>query len=73
MRRLTIIITLLLLAFGQLVAQENLLINVYNRSFQSLNGKWNYIVDPYENGYYNYRYEPYDNLAEPGKGAYFTN
>ena len=65
--------TMLELAIGQLIAQENLLINVYNRHSQSLNGKWNYIVDPYENGYYNYRYEPYENLAEPDKGAYFTN
>ena len=65
--------TMLELAIGQLIAQENLLINVYNRHSQSLNGKWNYIVDPHENGYYNYRYEPYENLAEPDKGAYFTN
>ncbi|MDP1676251.1 MAG: glycoside hydrolase family 2 TIM barrel-domain containing protein [Bacteroidota bacterium] len=54
-------------------AQENLLINVYNRPAKSLSGQWNYIVDPYENGFYNYRYEPYDNAKDPGKGAYFTN
>jgi beta-glucuronidase len=66
-------IFLLELLAVQLVSQENLIINVYNRSCQSLNGKWQYIVDPYENGYYNYRYEPFENLADPGKGAYFTN
>ena len=55
------------------IAQENLLINVYNRPATSLSGQWNYIVDPYENGFYNYRYEPYDNAKDPGKGAYFTN
>jgi len=73
MKILILMATMLELAIGQLIAQENLLINVYNRHSQSLNGKWNYIVDPYENGYYNYRYEPYENLAEPDKGAYFTN
>ena len=52
------------------VAQENLIINVYNRDVQSLNGNWNYIVDPYENGYYNYRYQPF---RDQDKGAFFTN
>ena len=57
----------------QLNAQENLLINTYNRSSISLNGDWNYIVDPYENGFYNYRYEPFENQANPGNGAFFIN
>ncbi|WP_025743510.1 glycoside hydrolase family 2 protein [Aquimarina pacifica] len=54
-------------------AQENLLINTYNRETKSLNGYWHYIVDPYENGFYNYRYEPFENQKVPGKGAFFTN
>lgn len=29
--------------------------NVYARDYQSLNGSWSYIVDPFDNGYYNYR------------------
>ena len=37
-------------------AQEDLLINIDNRNSISLNGTWNYIVDPYETGFYNYRY-----------------
>ena len=53
--------------------QEKLLNNVYNRETKSLNGYWNYIVDPYENGFYNYRYEPFENQQNPGKGAFFTN
>jgi beta-glucuronidase len=36
------------------------IINIQNRDTISLNGKWKYIVDPYENGYYNYRYQPID-------------
>jgi beta-glucuronidase len=55
------------------IAQENLIINVYNRPVVSLSGQWNYIVDPYENGFYNYRYQPYEDQKDPGKGAYFTN
>jgi len=58
---------------GSLLAQENLLINNYNRPTKSLNGQWNYIVDPYENGFYNYRYHPFENEENPGKGAFFTN
>lgn len=37
-----------------------------NRSSMSLNGKWSYIIDPYENGYYDYRYQPL-------KDGYFKN
>lgn len=54
-------------------AQENLIVNAYNRDSQTLNGDWNYIVDPYENGFYNYRYEPFENSENPSPSAYFTN
>ncbi|MGB5262979.1 MAG: beta-glucuronidase, partial [Lutimonas sp.] len=54
-------------------AQKNLLQNVFNRNTTSLNGEWNYIVDPYENGYYNYRLEAFDLQADPSRNAYFTN
>jgi beta-glucuronidase len=72
--RLPIIVILLLLSISDnLYAQEQLIINTYNRQTTSLNGYWKYIVDPYENGYYNYRYEPFEEQENPGKGAYFTN
>jgi beta-glucuronidase len=29
--------------------------NVYLRDYQSLNGSWNYIIDPFDMGYYDYR------------------
>lgn len=63
----------LIIGINALFAQEKLLTNVYNRETKSLNGYWNYIVDPYENGFYNYRYEPFENQENPGKGAFFTN
>jgi len=74
MRKIKIIASMLfILNFTHLFCQENLLINVYNRSTESLNGEWNYIVDPYENGFYNYRLEPFENQDNPGNGAFFTN
>lgn len=33
--------------------------NITARENISLNGKWNYVIDPLENGYYNYRMEPF--------------
>lgn len=37
-------------------SQEDLLVNTDGRKTVSLNGTWNYIIDPYETGFYNYRY-----------------
>lgn len=56
-----------------LAAQDPLLVNAYHRASTSLDGDWNYIVDPYENGFYNYRYEPFENQKYPGKAAFFLN
>lgn len=47
--------------------------NTYLRKGQTLNGRWNYIVDVYETGYYNYRWEPHDGSENPGAGAFFLN
>lgn len=35
--------------------------NIFDRENISLNGKWNYVVDPLENGYYDYRLMPLKN------------
>ncbi|MGQ8364010.1 glycoside hydrolase family 2 protein [Glaciecola sp. 1036] len=45
---------------------SELIQNPHARSLISLNGKWNRIIDPYENGYYNHRYEAHTN-------GYFKN
>lgn len=56
-----------LLFCGILQAQElPLLTNIYGRETISLNGKWNYIIDPLENGYYDYR-------LQPSKRGFFLN
>jgi len=72
MKTCILFLTILLLPIISF-AQENLLINAYNRTTTSLNGSWMYIVDPYENGYFNYRYEAFDKQSNPGNGAFFTN
>jgi len=46
--------------------------NIYGRSHVSLNGRWHYIVDPYENGYYDYRHMPFDQ-SQTGKGGYYDD
>lgn len=46
--------------------------NIYARQEVSLDGRWNYIVDPYENGYYDYRHQPYDQ-SPSGKGGFFDD
>jgi beta-glucuronidase len=37
-------------------SQQALIANISSRGTVSLNGKWQYIVDPYETGFYNYRW-----------------
>jgi beta-glucuronidase len=37
------------------------IINSLGRNPVSLNGSWNYIIDPYENGFYDYRYQETSN------------
>ena len=54
----SLLIVLTILGGFCLYAQETssyVLQNVYARDYQTLNGSWNYIVDPFDNGYYDYR------------------
>ncbi|GGF24908.1 hypothetical protein [Echinicola rosea] len=37
-------------ALGDGVSQETFIANTQNRSFTSMNGKWKYVLDPYETG-----------------------
>ncbi|WP_204378289.1 glycoside hydrolase family 2 protein [Hymenobacter lapidarius] len=53
-------------------SQTTLLQNAPGRSVLSLNGRWNYIIDPYENGFYDYRREAFDQ-SKSGKGGYYDN
>jgi beta-glucuronidase len=42
------------------IRAETVIADVFARQTTSLNGKWNYIVDPYDTGYFDYRRQPYD-------------
>lgn len=55
-----------LCALGTMTRATDVLQNVYSRNVQSLNGTWNYIIDPYDNGYYDYR-------LKVSKNGFFKN
>ncbi|MDB5202948.1 MAG: beta-glucuronidase [Ferruginibacter sp.] len=68
-----ILLACLLLAFaGTAFGQTTLIQNIYGRTNLSLDGRWNYIVDPYELGYYNYRHQPFDQTPS-GKGGFYDD
>jgi beta-glucuronidase len=46
--------------------------NITARMELNLDGRWNYLVDPYENGFYDYRHQPYDQSAS-GTGGFFDD
>jgi len=46
--------------------------NIHGRSHVSLDGRWSYIIDPYEMGYYDYRRMPFDQ-SESGKGGFYDD
>ena len=65
---------LLLLLLVIVQGSDKLIQNINARRITTLNGLWNYIVDPYENGFYDYRYTPFDDYGDPtSSGGYFTN
>ncbi len=54
---------------------EPLLADPLNRAGLNLNGKWHYIIDPYETGYYDYRYQAYDTYPDQSEagGAFYRD
>ena len=71
-RRELILISVLSFIYISVSGQESIIQNIYGRTHISLNGRWNYIVDPYEMGYYDYRRTPFDQSAT-GKGGFYDN
>src|SRR6185503_4687459 len=61
---MTIKVRMLLAAFfilittGQAYGQTPLITNIDGRQTMNLGGRWQIIIDPYDNGYYDYRYQP---------------
>lgn len=74
MKKIPFLLLLLTLTItGNLVfGQHTLIQNIKARQILSLNGRWNYIVDPYENGFYDYRREAFDQSAS-GKGGFYDD
>ncbi|MFZ0453120.1 MAG: glycoside hydrolase family 2 TIM barrel-domain containing protein [Ignavibacteriaceae bacterium] len=62
------IFCLIFMSIVQMISAQTspLIVNTDNRNTISLNGKWQTIIDPYEQGYYDYRYEP-------SKNGFFIN
>jgi beta-glucuronidase len=54
--RFCVLIILAFLCVNEIFSQDPLITNLPSRKKQSLNGDWQYIVDPYETGFYNYRW-----------------
>jgi len=76
MRTSKILLLLFLVVFFPIrsLADNNSLIqNVPGRNTFTLNGKWNYIIDPYETGYFDYRYKPFDESPDPSNGAFYLD
>lgn len=67
-----VLIVLLTSTSSILMAQNTPVQNIQGRTNLSLNGRWNYIIDPYEMGYYDYRHEPFDQSAS-GKGGFYDD
>lgn len=72
---LNIYILVYFLSIQSALKANDLLQNVYGRKITTLNGKWNFIIDPYENGYYDYRYMPFDQNRDPQneRNAFFND
>jgi len=71
MKTIKILSAFLLLPFA--VLAQGLITNVQNRNYTSLNGNWNYIVDPYETGYYSFHSEVYDQKNPASTSAFYNN
>ncbi len=68
-----LIFVLIFVTGENLFCQSLLITGTVNRKTETLNGKWHYIIDPYESGFYNYRYQPYDEMEHSGNGGYYKN
>ena len=49
---------------------QPVMMDLSDRATVSLDGKWSYIVDPYDVGYFDYRYQPFDASPDPAGGFF---
>ncbi|QJD96848.1 beta-glucuronidase [Mucilaginibacter robiniae] len=64
-----ILLLFIVTSLTRVYAQDSLITNIGSRKALSLNGSWQYIVDPYETGFYDYRYHE---LNEKNGDAYWN-
>ncbi len=65
---------LFLLTISHLAAfSQDLIANTANRQITSLNGTWNYIIDPYEMGYLSFHQDVYDQKNPTSPSAFYNN
>lgn len=64
-----IVLCCFLLAACITQAQDSLITNIQSRKALSLNGQWQYIIDPYDSGFYDYRFKE---LNENNGDAYWN-
>ncbi|HEX6427092.1 MAG TPA: glycoside hydrolase family 2 TIM barrel-domain containing protein, partial [Niastella sp.] len=69
MKQLSLIFTFVLFAHITTCAQTTLITDINARKATSLNGTWQYIIDPYGTGFYDYRYME---KKENDREAYWT-
>src|SRR6185437_6238193 len=56
----------------QVLPDTTIIQNSVARREIDLDGRWNYIIDPYETGFYDYRRKPYDE-SPTGKGGFYDD
>lgn len=69
MKKLFLTVLIMLIA-KPVLAQNDLIMNIYGRKNVSLNGTWHYIVDPYDTGFYDYRFKE---RPQTDAGAYWND
>jgi beta-glucuronidase len=63
-----------ILTFTVSLYSQSIIQNRFSRQTKTLNGKWHYLIDPYETGYMNYRGIPKEQMENPPKSdAFFLN
>ena len=63
----------LLLLFCNSTYSQTFSHNNYNRAKTSLNGKWHYIVDPYQAGYLHPHLKPFEEVSIDNSNAFYNN
>jgi beta-glucuronidase len=67
-----IIFFFFLLSSAHFLPAQGIVQNAFARRELNLDGRWNYIIDPYQTGFYDYRRQPFDQSAS-GKGGYYDD